>query len=1016
MPRGKTRRNRWIAIVGVVAGMAILIPGLTAGPTPPLSALRHESWGKENGIPSNLWGVAQTLDGYLWLASDDGLVRFDGVRGVCFNRQNVPAMSMNLVSGVLAARDGSLYAAILSGGLLRCHQGEFRTWTSRDGLPGDTVTALAEGTDGSVWIGTLNGGLARLWGGALSVHRGGKGQDTLPAVSALCPDGSGGLWIGTLEGLFHFEGGRLNRCEDKEGMPPVLVRAITLDRQGRLWVATHQNGLYCREGGLFRNVGADAGLPSRLASLREDRRGRLWIGTIHDGIFCLSDGRLDRFAPDAIKGLWVRGICEDREGALWFALPEGGLHRLRDAAVATYGATEGLPAFRVRGLFCGPDGVLRAAGPDGVFRFLPGSDGPGGPGREGVPSPVAGGARFVPEGRWPSRSVHALSLAMDKSNRLWAGTKSGELYLLRGQAWQPVPLHDLRAAFSITALLAEGDGMILGCYGQSRMANLYRIDTPGARPVALEFEGLPRDASVTTLARDRSGALWVATFGSGLFRVEGGRAVRYHPGNGLASDYVLTLFEDDRGDLWVGTVDGLNRVRGGKAQGIPGKSPLAREAIAAVIADDSGHLWFGTPGGLFRCAAESLRRVADGMPAPLELAVFNESDGMRSASCNGGFNGAACRMPDGTLCFSTEAGVAMVDPARLPRNPHPPPVVVESMEADRLPVPLVPGRTDVLNIAEGRRDFAFRYTALSLLVPARVRFRYRLEGYDRGWIDAEDRREAYYTNLGPGRYAFRVTACNNDGVWNEAGDTVTFEIQPRFDQTAGFRAGIAVAVGFLVILLFRLHTRRVRRGGEELEQRIRDRTRELDEALAQLGREHDTLRGQSHTDPLTGLPDRDRMMDTLTREWERARESLKPVSLILADLDDFALYNAHNGRDNGDACLRKVGNTVRDCAFRAYDLAGRFADDRFGVALAETGLEEARVVAERIRAAVESLGIPHPGSRVTDHLTVSLGVASLVPTPRSDPEDLVAQAEQALFRAKAAGRNRLEALPAEGSP
>lgn len=1015
MPQRRSFRSRWGFVAGFIAGLLCLAPALPAASDPPLSTLRHESWGKESGVPANLWGVAQTLDGYLWLASDDGLVRFDGVRGFCFNRHNTPAMSVNMVSGLYATRDGAVYAAVLSGGLLRHHRGEFRAWTSRDGLPGDTITAFAEGPDGSIWMGTLTGGLCRLWGGVLSVYRGGEGREALPAVSALSPDGKGGLWVGTLEGLFRFEGGRFFRCTEKEGIPPVLVRAITLDRQGRLWVATHQNGLFCREEGVFRGVGADAGLPSRLASLREDRHGRLWIGTIHDGIFRLSDGRLERFNHPSIKGLWVRAICEDREGSVWFALPEGGLHRLREGAVVTFGESEGLPAFRVRGLFCGPDGVLRVAGPDGVHRFEPGAGTPGRPAGKPFSGAARGEGWFYPEGRWPSPTVHPLSLAMDASKRLWAGTKSGELFYLRDGAWAPVPLHDLRAAFSITALLPEGDGMILGLFGHSRTANLYRVASPGARPAALEFAGLPREASITTLLRGRSGALWIATFGSGLFRAEGGRAERFHKGNGLASDYVLTIFEDDRGDLWAGTMDGLNRIRGGRAQGIAGKSALTLEAIAAVVPDASGHFWFGTPRGLIRCGAEPLRRAADGVPAALDLVFFNEMDGMRSESCNGGFNGAACRLPDGTLCFSTEAGVAMVSPERLPRNPHPPPVVVESMEADRQPVPLGPGHPDILSIAAGCRDFTFRYTALSLLVPSRVRFRYRLDGYDREWIDAGNRRDAYYTNLGPGRYEFRVTACNNDGVSNESGDRVIFEIQPFLYQTVGFRAAVVAAAGALVFLAFRLHTKRVRRGRTLLEHGIRERTRELDEALAQLGRDHESLRLQSRTDPLTGLPDREGLMETLDREWERARAEQKPVSLILAGLDDFARYNDHNGRESGDACLRHVGKVVRDCAFRAYDLAGRFGDDRFGVVLAETGIEEARVVAERIRSAVDDLKIPHPASRVADRLTASLGVACLSPSLRSDPDDLVTRAEQALFRAKAAGRNRVDAAPCEAA-
>jgi signal transduction histidine kinase len=492
-------------------------------------------------------------------------------------------------------------------------------------------------------------------------------------------------------------------------------------------------------------------------ALLEDRDGNLWIGTDAGGLRRLRDGRVASFGTaEGLSNASVWSLYEDREGSLWIGTNGGGLNRLRDGAVTTIGAREGLSSDETRCVYRHPDGTL------------------------------------------------------------WVGTKGGGATAIRDGVATPFPLAPALAGETVVSFGADRDGALL--IGTVRRG--YQRWRDGRATVVDQARGLPHNSVFALLGRP-DGTLWIGHRGGGLTRLlPDGRFEGFGPGRGLETAYVWSIVPGPDGTLWIGTArglysfdgqalrkaipdvpvhavhvdaegvvwagtarDGLYRWKDGRARAITRRQGLYDDLVAAILEDDAGTLWMGCNRGLFAVSKRELHDVADGRAERVVPVAYDSSDGMRSAECS---FGAAARSADGRLWFPTIRGVAVVDPARLHRNPVPPPVVIEQVVANGALHRAVPGGT--LEVPPGEGRLHFRFTALSLVAPRKVRFAYRLEGLDEGWIGAGTSREADYAHLRPGRYTFRVKAANNDGVWNEEGAALTLRLRPRFYQTWWFLA------------------------------------------------------------------------------------------------------------------------------------------------------------------------------------------------------------------------------------
>ncbi len=774
----------------------------------------------EDGLPQSVVeAITQTADGHLWLGTQEGLARFDGVRFEVVDARVTEAFSDNTVRALTADLHGGLWVGTRDGGLVHVDRDLRATaYGAAHGLPSETVAAVALGTEGRVWVGTREGLCELRPGPAPSPDPEARftcyGQEAGlddPYVRQLLRTRDGTLWLGTRAGLARFENGTIRSSAALGGAAAEPVTALYEDADGLLWIGTLFGMGALRDGALVAPAGAERFAELEVSALLEDTAGSLWVGTYGAGLVRFHEGTAETVASAGGAELsTIRALFQDREGSLWIGTVGSGLARLRSAKFTPFGVPEGL-------------------GADMSYSITATADGSVWIGTEG------GGVARVEGGRVVQTITAADGLVGDqvsvvyatRDGALWVGVDGAGLCRYRPPAG-PVTCYDETAGLL--------DPFVLALYEDARGTLWIGTDSGLTRWTGRGFEpvaGGP-EAPVVAVAETRDGALWLGTFGGGLFR-RGEDAAPDAPFEhylDLAGAVVLTLHARADGALWVGTDgDGLVRIRPG-AEGFTvdrftTREGLPSDGIFQILEDRQERLWMSSNRGVFRVDLAALGRVARGEIRAVEPVVYGRADGLRTAEGNGGVQPAGAVATDGSLWFPTAAGAVTVDPAALRRNPVPPPVVVQRVIVNGAAIPLTTG--EALTLPPGSDEFEFDYAGLSFFAPGAVRYRFVLEGRDRGWTDAGERRVAYYTDLRPGRYVFRVQAANNDGVWNETGASVALTLQPHVWQTVWFQALCILAVGLVAFGGYRGRVRHLRAQARHLEAVVAERTHELAE-------------------------------------------------------------------------------------------------------------------------------------------------------------------------------------------
>ena len=872
-------------------------------PHKPISQYIHTVWRSEDGLPQNsIQALLQTRDGYLWIATQEGLVRFNGVEFKVFSKANTDAIRHNDVRILYEDREGTLWIGTFGGGLVRYCEGQFSTYTTQDGLSGNSITAIFQDHRGTLWAGTTEG--LNQFAGARFVAYTRKQGLSDGAIQALAEDAQGRLVVATRGGLDVFENGRAAPAFPALVPGRRVFTALLFDQQKNLWIGTEQHGLEAIQSGKLVHYGAAQGLPNApIHAIFQDAQHTVWVGTQGGGMCRLVAQRFNCYSiRDGLSGDYVESITQDREGDLWVGTETGGLNRFKETPLSNLG-----PEFDLQGspraLFEDRDGTLWIGADTGLWRVKNGK-----------------ATRYVTNRGQANNYV--FSLFIDREGNVWAGTNEGGLNKFSGHSIRTYTKADGLADNWLPAVLQDRAGDIWVATFAGGVSRLHH----GKFTNFTTREGLSSNR-VWAIHEDHMGNLWFGTdAGISLFR--DGKFTNFdfqetpQPA-GMGS--VSVIYEDSEHAFWIGTYGaGLKRFKDGKFTNIGMKQGLFDDTIWSILEDDLGNFWMSSNRGISRVKKSELMEVVEGRRSQVKSQAYGVADGMLSAECNGGSQYSGWKRKDGTLLFACLKSVVVVDPNHLPKNPLAPPVAIEAVKINQHETANAPASVPV-----GTGEVEFQFSALSYFAPEKVSFKCKLEGYEENWTTPPTPGFIRYTNLNPGHYKFRVEAANNDGVWNEEGASFSFYLEPRFYQTKWFYSLCALLLVLSAGCIYLLRIRQIRKNEQELTDLVEHRTRELQAAKemaeAATRAKSDFLANMSHEirtplNAVTGMLDLMGQSDLTTDQKQllsMAGDSASTLMAVINDILDFSKIEA-----------RKLAFDVRE-----FDLLATVAEAARTVAL-----------------------------------------------------------------------------------
>ena len=756
----------------------------------------HETWTSQNGLPGEaVYQILQTPDGYLWLRTSAGLVRFDGVRFVLMGLSVAGKVVNEPVKAVCQGADGDLLVRTISRTLIY-KDGGFTDYRPPAALPDGDIRLIFETKEHEVLIGS-DDFLYSLQNDTPRMIRHGTGW-----IRSFLEKDEKEVWVGGSKDLYVYRDGQL--LPFATNLKSFVPSALIGGPEHSIYVGTVA-GLYRMDRGnpILQPVTRHA-YRDEVTALLQDREGNYWMGTIASGLVRITDGKVTSFkSVDGLSDSIVLSLYEDREGSLWVGTASG-LDRFRDTKFTTLTTRENLPSNDCDMIRQTRDGSLYAYCQGGGLARI----------KDGTVTPI------TPKDGMPSFRGNGFFESKDGS--LWMGVGRGLTQFKNGKFLQ---YRDGRISkFWVSAINEDGESLIV----TTSETLAFRFKNGKAEPLTFHGQTTPLSKPgnyAFTIYRDPAGTLWFGTV-QGLFRFAEGQP------NEMAQQKqipfpVASIFDDGQGSLWLGgRIPGLHRfdVQTGRVTHYLKKDGLFDDPLTNVLTDRGGNFWMSTTSGIYMASRKDLDDFADGRISIVPTVRYGIADGMKTVEATSYANQpGGWRTPDGKLWFATKRGLVVIDPDHIRHNDLVPPVVIEEVLADGEALP----REPEASIAAGTGRIEIHYTSLSFLAPSRVQFKYKLEGYDREWVEAGTRRVAYYTNLSPGQYRFRVIASNDDGVWNETGASVSFIRKPHFYETSWFHT-LCFLLGILALYEGqRFYNRRLRGHAETLEHCVHERTSEL---------------------------------------------------------------------------------------------------------------------------------------------------------------------------------------------
>lgn len=732
----------------------------------------HEVWMVKNGLPQNsVQAICQTPDGYLWIGTEAGLARFDGIDFKIYNNQNTKQITNNDIMALEKDDRGNLWIGTHGGGLVKYKNDQFTHYTTRDGLPSDIIMSLHNDRKGNTWIGT-GGGLSCFSDGKFISFTKNNGLNS-DVVMAICEDSSGTIWIGTYGGGINlYRNHQFSALTENDGLSSNNIRSIFEDRDGNVWIGTERAGLIRYHDGSFSTLSTNQGLSNNtILSIFEDSRGNLLIGTNGGGINYFIDGELAHYSSrQGLSNDIIRSIYEDMKGNLWIGTRGGGLNRLSEGKFITFTRNEGLSDDLIRSVYEDSEGILWVGTNHGLN--------------------YKNGEKFMPFAeKYLSKST-ILSILKDSGGNLWIGTYGDGIFRYMNGKWSDFTLKLEHGNDIVNALFEDHQGKIwIGTLGRG-LTSFHN----GRFSFYTTKEGLYSNI-IYCIYEDQDYNLWIGT-GIGLNCIKNNQVTSYPMEEVLSSKIVFSLYQDEEGKLWMATNgSGLKWLKGSELKSCSTKEGLFADKIYSLFEDNQKNLWMSCAKGVFSVNKNDLDSLYEGKRDTVNCKFYDESDGMKTRECSGSNQPVGWKSQDGKLWFATYKGLTMIDPENIQINKVPPRIDIECIVVDGKVI--FPSQKTILS--PGKHNLVFHYRPLSLSSPNYVKFKYMLKGVDKDWINVgfQKERSASYFGLSHGNYCFKVLAATKDDIWNETGDEIEFFIEPHFYQTDWF---------YLLCLLFVLFT------------------------------------------------------------------------------------------------------------------------------------------------------------------------------------------------------------------
>lgn len=797
-----------------VGVLALLLPALLA--VAATTGIQHagapytiDVWETDEGLPQNsVIAMAQTRDGYLWLGTLSGLVRFDGLRFTVFDESNTPELPSSRIVSLFEDTRSDLWIGTETAGALLVSGARVKPLDIGRGSREGRLLAACEDLGGAVWLYTADGQLCRHKGGLVDVWQ--VGNEAPSACRAVIAEADGTLWVGNDWRLYSLP---TNAPVSQAKLPlePALIggklEGLLAARGGGHWRFVGGRIQKWQAGRLVQDLGAFPWSRVPVGAACEDRNGHLVVGTLGAGLFWFDgEGRATHLQrTNGLSNDYILSLQLDREGSLWIGTDGGGLNRLRRQVFDVVTPTR--------------DRVVQTVSEDAAGGMWIGYNGGGVDyWREEKAQPWS---TRIGGREWQVRAVLA-----DRQGRVWVGTWGGGL--LQKQQDQLVKAPGADVVHPVVFSLYEGkDGSIWA----GTQGGLARLDGSGWRSFTGR-DGVPGDG-VRAVVEDRDGVVWLGTAGAGLGQFRGGKFVPVTPPDSRPGEDIASLFVDSEGTLWAGTYGrGLLRWKAGRWNRFTSHEGLLSNSVGSIVEDGTGYLWISSNAGVLRVARSSFDEVASGKLALLPGPSYGRSDGLPARECTLGSQPGAWKGSDGRIWVPTIRGLAAVQPAGVEPNTQPPPVTIESVLLDGQAVEAGALRAvwpSTLVVPAGRERVEVHYTSLNLAAADRARFRYWLEGHEKGWTEAGSTRVARFSNLSPATYRLHITACNEDGVWNPEGCLLMFVVEPPFWRTWWFLGVCSLALlGSVVGVVNRVSVHRFKRQLRSMEQQQmleRERTR-----------------------------------------------------------------------------------------------------------------------------------------------------------------------------------------------